>query len=146
MPKIDKMMRNFRSLEDERKKLEEKQVPLKKLVFRLGLLVLTLLTFGVDKVRSVSSSIFLAVFLISLISLIIWRKYKRSKLFPSEAPFVDEKYQRPDEAQRIRYQAQSENRGVESDSDYVKSKSFTDYSDNIVDPWDIKDKKPPWEL
>lgn len=36
--------------------------------------------------------------------------------------------------------------GVNEDDTHVKPVNFTIYSEQVVDSWDIKDAKPPWEL
>lgn len=36
--------------------------------------------------------------------------------------------------------------GVNEDDTHVKPVNFTTYSEQVVDSWDIKDAKPPWEL
>lgn len=145
MPKTDKMMRNYKSLEDERKKREKERVPFKTFEFRL---VIFAITFLIMAFESDSPGTFLTLILVSatLIALLIWRIYKRRKVNYNETPFLDANPRKPEEAKRAKYQAPAENRYIEPDGDYVKSNSFTDYSDNIVDSWDIKDEKPPWEL
>lgn len=135
-------MRNYKSLDDVRRDREKKRDSVRMLDFRLGMIAVVLFIIAVQETSFPTGYFIFASFLliIVLIARLVMRNLRKNKANPNEEPFFDMNRQesinnaRPDDIY-----------SMEPSGGYVKSKSFADYQ-NVADPWDIKDPKPPWEL
>lgn len=128
-------MRNFKSLERDAKR----SPIINTFEMRVGIAALTLFILASD---DGSGFLWLAAFLATgiLIAMIVRRKHKRSATNPSEKPSHKAKHRTT-----AKNTKSTENFDPNPNDNYVKSKSFTDYT-GVTDPWEIKDDKPPWEL
>lgn len=145
MPKSDKTPRGFKSSDFQRRELKKKLYSFNTIDTRLGFAVIMLFIALISDPSPLIALVFVGVLSVTIARIILHYK-KRRGTNPNEIPYLDVKRQKPSENRRTTYQAPVENFNIESNNRYVKSKSFSDYSCNVIDPWDIKDEKPPWEL
>lgn len=148
-------IRNYKNLDEQRQDNEKSQRRTSSMVkFRIAILVIVGIIALVENLPPVFSDSFIGTFPVIVMILafafpipviagVIFalsakRKRKQEDIYSDETPRSYSQYERSVKSEEP-YAANKER-------NHVKSESFTGYSDKIVDPWDIKDAKPPWEL
>lgn len=150
----DWRIRNYKNLNEQRQDNEKKQIRTRSISkVRIGFFAVMLLAVLAEYLPSVFTKSFtenftailmiLALaFPIPIVAGVIFvlyarRKHKRYEIYSGEKPRSYSQYERPVNS--------AERYAADKERNYVNTESCDNYSGDM-DPWDIKDAKPPWEL
>lgn len=148
-------MRNFKNLDEQRQNNEKQQAQIKNR-FMMRVVVAVIAMF---MILSSYRSIFIGFLMLSPLLIVaawfvfVYLKKKRGQNeadSPSASFFDLNPKSARTERNAQEYQTIAENNydycTTVSEHDHVSSKNYNSNDAKVVDSWDIKDTKPPWEL